>query len=139
MKKRSKKRIPQDIKPWVGVKVEDSDIFALPGKKTTRWVAGGRRDWNTRVLNTAVVHEHKKIIFSSLAHSLGGKTGSFAQLLSQKLKYKIMSMSKTASLAKYKNFCLVSGRGRTYSRSLYLARHNIRKLIGVGAISGLNK
>jgi len=39
MKKRSKVRIPQDIKPWVRVKEvldDDDEPFALPDKKTIR-------------------------------------------------------------------------------------------------------
>jgi ribosomal protein S14 len=47
--------------------------------------------------------------------------------------------STMQSLPKYKNYCLMSGRGRTYNRFVYMARHNVRKLIGVGAISGLVK
>lgn len=47
--------------------------------------------------------------------------------------------NKMQSLVKYKNYCLLSGRGRTYNRSLYIARHNMRKLVGIGLISGLIK
>lgn len=36
MRKRSKKRVPQDIKPWARVKEISNDVFYLPGKKTTR-------------------------------------------------------------------------------------------------------
>jgi len=139
MRKRSKKRVPQDIRPWIGVKTNDVDIFALPGKKTSRWVAGGRRDWNTRVLNAARNQEIKKIVLGSVRRSITTDTDAFASLVVQKLATTANKTNKTASLAKYKNFCLVSGRGRTYSRSLYMARHNMRKLVGLGVISGLNK
>ena len=137
MRKRSKKRIPQDIKAWAGLKSQELDIFALPGKKTSRWVAGGRRDWNTRVLNASNRAEVSKIMLTSLNRSLSTESSVFVNLLVRKLAGR--NLDKTTSLAKYKNFCLVSGRGRTYSRSLYMARHNVRKLVGLGLISGLNK
>lgn len=139
MRKRSKKRTPQDIKPWIGVKSQDTDVFVLPGKKTTRWVAGGRRDWNTRVLNAANNQEIKKVMLSAIIRSMSTDTGVFANLAAQKIINKLQGANKTASMTRYKNFCLVSGRGRTYNRSLYLARHNMRKLVGLGVISGLNK
>jgi ribosomal protein S14 len=67
----------------------------------------------------------------------GLPNNSFSKNLRNKLHH---SASNTMqSLPKYKNYCLMSGRGRTYNRFLYMARHNVRKLVGVGAISGLVK
>ena len=131
MRKRGKKRIPQDIKPWFKIR-EARENFILPAKKTSRWVSGGRRDWNTRVLSTAGVAEvSARVTAAIVVNNLNDKV--FQQITLHK------NNSKLQSVSKYKNFCLFSGRGRTYSRDLFMARHNIRKLVSVGLISGLIK
>ena len=66
MRKRSKKRIPQDEKPWARIIEPNQEILVLPAKKTSRWVSGGRRDWNTRILSTLDGLEISEIIRSSL-------------------------------------------------------------------------
>lgn len=139
MRKRSKKRIPQDVKPWVRVKEVSNDLLHIPGKKTTRWVAGGRRDWDVRVLNTASAKEVTNILLKSFTSGLGSEGSDFSKNLFNKLSCKMYAANKMQSLAKYKNYCLLSGRGRTYNRSLYIARHSMRKLVGIGLISGLIK
>jgi ribosomal protein S14 len=139
MRKRSKKRIPQDLKPWVRVKEVSNDLLYIPGKKTTRWVAGGRRDWDTKILNAATAGEITHVLLRSFAAAIGQEGGDYSKNLLNKLNYRLHTGNKMGSLAKYKNYCLLSGRGRTYSRSLYMARHNMRKLVGIGLISGLVK
>jgi hypothetical protein len=51
MKKRSKKRIPQDIKPWQRIRNQSTDAFFLQLKKTVRWTSGYVRNRETTVLN----------------------------------------------------------------------------------------
>jgi len=59
--------------------------------------------------------------------------------LQQKINKKVHGLSKMKSLSKHKNYCAMTGRARTFNRFLYLARHDVRKLAGVGLISGLIK
>ena len=139
MRKRSKKRTPQDIKPWVRVKETSNEVFYLPGKKTTRWIAGGRRDWDTTILNAATIGEFRQILLKAFISSIGAENNDYSKNWLNKLLLKWKVSSKIRSLSKYKNYCLLSGRGRTYNRDILLARHNLRKLVGVGMISGLIK
>jgi len=138
MRKKSRKRVPQDIRPWTRIKDVNYEVLALPGRKNSRWVAGGRKDWDTRVLNTTGTHEVSAIILKSLRNSLSTSGLNFKQLLIEKIG-NCRHGNKTTCLSRYKNFCVFSGRSRTYNRSLYVARHNMRKLVGVGLISGLLK
>jgi ribosomal protein S14 len=78
-----------------------------------------------------MVELRKLIETSTIASNTLNET--FQQVISQK------NTSKLRSLSKYKNFCLFSGRGRTYSRDLFIARHNLRKLVSVGLMPGLIK
>jgi len=139
MRKRSKKRIPQDVKPWIRVKEVSDDAFYIPGKKTARWVAGGRRDWDAKVLNAVSTGEITNILLKSFISVVGSENSEFSVSLLNKLSCKLHSSSRMRSLSKYKNYCLLSGRARTYNRDMYIARHNMRKLVGLGLISGLVK
>jgi ribosomal protein S14 len=139
MRKKSTKRVPQDIKPWVRVREVDNDQLYVPGKKTTRWVAGGRRDWDTKVLNAAAARQFADILVKSLIITTGHEVNTLSENYLNKLNLKLRTATKMRSLTKYKNYCLLSGRGRTYNRSFYIARHNMRKLVGTGLISGLIK
>jgi ribosomal protein S14 len=102
-------------------------------------VAGGRRDWDTKVLNAASAREITNVLLKSFIITAGTESSEFSTNLLSKLNYKLHSANKMSSLSKYKNYCLLSGRARTYNRSLFIARHNMRKLVGVGLISGLIK
>jgi len=62
-----------------------------------------------------------------------------AQTVLKKIAEQKADLNKTRSLAKYKNFCLFSGKGRTYNRTLLIARHQTRKLINIGALPGMSK
>lgn len=61
------------------------------------------------------------------------------KLFIEKIAAKKAMLSEKRSLTKYKNFCLFSGRGRTYNRILFIARHHVRKLINIGALAGVSK
>jgi ribosomal protein S14 len=78
------------------------------------------------------------IVVESIRNSLTTANYSFAQLAMQKIANRVHG-NKIISLSRYKNFCVFSGRSRTYNRSLYMARHNMRKFVGAGLISGLLK
>jgi len=91
------------------------------------------------VLNTASIGEVTNLLLKSFISALGQEGNDFNTNLVNRLNYKLHAANKVGSLSKYKNYCLLSGRGRTYSRSLYIARHNMRKLVGIGLISGLIK
>ncbi len=91
------------------------------------------------MLNAATSGELAGLLLKSFTNTLGCDVADFSKNLLSKLSYKSYRVSEKASLSKYKNYCLLSGRGRTYNRSLYIARHNMRKLVGLGLISGLTK
>jgi len=136
MRKRSKKRVPQDVKPWIGVNTAPADELDIANKKTTKWVAGSRRDWDTKVLNQTVADEISVMLSKALTKTLSEHLNNN---LFNKLDSRIRQSHKMGALSRYKNYCLLSGRGRTYNRPLHIARHNLRKLAAVGAISGLIK
>jgi ribosomal protein S14 len=65
--------------------------------------------------------------------------GVDTQTILKKIAAQKTTLPKTRSLSKYKNFCLFSGKGRTYNRVLLIARHQTRKLINIGALPGISK
>jgi ribosomal protein S14 len=91
------------------------------------------------VLNAVSTAEITNLLLKSFISSLGCAGDDFSRNLLGKLHSKLYISNKIRSLTKYKNYCLLSGRGRTYSRTLYVDRHNMRKLVGLGVISGLIK
>ena len=135
MKKKSKKRIPQDIRPWARLKSPEEG-FSVPIKQATRWVAGSRRDWNTKILRTKVTDELSSIILKAFTGEIGDPAGT---LLQQKINKKLRGYNKMGMLCRYKNYCAFTGRARTFNRILYMARHSMRKLAGIGLISGFIK
>jgi len=102
-------------------------------RQTTRWVAGSRRDWETRLLRMAAALEYRTFLTQYFANT------SISATLHQKISQQSQRINKQASLSKHKNYCALAGRARTFNRLLYLARHNIRKLAASGLISGLSK
>lgn len=135
MKKKSKKRVPQDIKPWARLN-PPQEGFSIPAKQATRWIAGSRRDRNTKILTTAIAGELSSIILEA---SLKEISDHLAPLLQQKINKKLQGHNKIKALCRYKNYCSFTGRARTFNRILYMARHSVRKLAGIGLISGLKK
>lgn len=154
MRKRSKKRIPQDIKAWHRISHVDENILSVPSKKNARWTSGSRRDRDTRILNAANKVGFNSLIRTALTkalikkqiHDYVKKREKAEKTVQPLIKTdaeifatQITALSKTRALSKYKNFCLFSGRGRTYNRALLIARHHVRKLTSVGLLSGLLK
>jgi ribosomal protein S14 len=91
-------------------------------------------------LANAAKHEILRVALrSSIASYAGFPRTPRVTLALAKLTHRVRSLSKLASITRYKHFCLLLGRGRTYSRSIGLARHSFRKLAGTGFISGLYK
>lgn len=135
MKKKSKKRIPQDVKPWIRVKDKNDDVFSMPAKQTTRWISGERRNWETRVLNAAIKIEKNLILLKSCTEFSAWRWW----LQHQKVMHRLHTANKVNAIAKYKNYCILSGRARTFNRCLYIARHSFRRLSGVGLLSGIIK
>ena len=68
-------------------------------------------------------------------------TASFISCSLMRLQKINSSLNSTLGLgiAKPKNFCLLMGRGRTFSRKLFISRQAVRKLVKTGLISGLKK
>ena len=91
------------------------------------------------MLNSFNAAEVSTVLLKSFINSLGHEGSDFGKNLLSKLSRRLHKDNKMKSLVKYKNYCLLSGRARTYSRSLHVARHNMRKLVGLGLISGLIK
>lgn len=134
MRKRSLKRIPQDILPWARLnKVEEGSINIYT-KKNTHWESGNRRKLQTTILNKTVlttlpsniINYNIKDFRTAMLH----EDGIF------QINYKFFKKSYSSKL---KNFCLFLGHGRTYNRKLHISRQAVRKLMKTGLISGLQK
>ena len=55
------------------------------------------------------------------------------------LLYKLSKINRMASEYRPKNTCLFLGRGRTYNRRLFMARHTFRRMMRFGLIPGMQK
>ena len=91
MRKRSKKRIAQDVLPWVRVSTYSDDLINIFSKKTSRWVSGTRRCLQTKLLSGV----KKKDFTDKLVYSMCNDQGRFVQL-------KVNKMSSKSSKAKKK-------------------------------------
>ena len=67
MRKRSKKRIPQDTLPWKRIAQIDDEEFYLVGKKTNRWGSGSYRNRENTVLNAQIGVERSKILLKAFS------------------------------------------------------------------------
>ena len=132
MRKRSKKRIPQEQLPWVRISPKEIENIKIYHKKNSHWVSGNRRDAQTKIFNTLIKSELSNILLSSYLSNQENTELYKAQL------QKKQNITKF-KLNKQKNFCLFLGKGRTYSRRYYVSRQIIRKFTKFGLISGLQK
>jgi len=151
MRKRSKKRIPQDVLPWVRVASRAEDELHIFKKKTTRWFSGSRRDAQTRHFISQAASNGRELmrsIYLKELHTSSQKSRSEVKNLyfdrvasSWKLLHALEEVNNRRLLARSrpKNFCLMLGKGRTYSRDLFISRQALRKLAKTGLISGLTK
>lgn len=139
MRKRSKKRIPQDIRAWNRVITQDEDEFFLPVKKVTRWTSGNRRNIEFNVLNAQNTVEKSKVLIKSFINNQELNSDLEPTLLRSQLQYKLSKVNKLSALYKNKHTCFFQGKGRTYNRQLFVSRHTLRKMSGVGLIAGLQK
>lgn len=133
MKKRSKKRIPQDILPWVRVKKREDDSLFFFRKKTSRWTSGQSREWQTTLYKQQILREKinlnfKAFLFDQKLHNLRYKT---------QLQMQASKLNKKVNEYKPKNFCVISGKNRTYNRVLYITRQTLRWFSRAGFITGL--
>jgi len=144
MKKRSKKRIPQDVVPWKRVTQDNDDEFYLVGKKTSRWNSGSYRNRETTVLNAQINVERSKVLLKSFItdqSNFEGDAWNTEEIALRKLQlqYKISKLNRMSFDYKSKNSCFFLGKGRTFNRHLYMSRHTLRKMVRFGIISGLRK
>ncbi len=140
MRKRSKKRISQDEKPWVNVFIhkEEPDDIDIYNRKTSQGTSGNRRFVQTKIYNSI----EKTFIFRLINQYISQMQINInldrLVPIHQQLFRKYYT-NKFINIAKAKNFCLFLGRGRTYNRKLFISRHAVRKLTKTGLISGLIK
>lgn len=175
MRKRSKKRVPQDIKAWVRSKNEaDENSFVISTRQSTHWKAGTRRNRAVQILSAVTAAEESNYLLKSFVNispiyynifqrqikfffnkhkkrfwkirqnrvnetRLKYTKNLFWDCQQQSINKKVYFTNKIASLSKNKNCCAILGRARTFSRTLYIARHSMRKLADTGLISGLVK
>lgn len=69
MRKRSKKRIPQDIKVWVRSKNEtDENSFVISTRQSTHWKAGTRRNRAVQILSAVTAAEESNHLLKSFVN-----------------------------------------------------------------------
>jgi len=66
MRKKSKKRIAQDIVPWVRLNFRNHDDLNIYRNKVTRGFAGNKRDLQTKILNAQNSINSAKFLLKSL-------------------------------------------------------------------------
>ena len=200
MRKRSKKRIPQDERPWIRVANRDEEVVNIFSRKTSHWFSGNRRYLQTKLLMNEQVSNLASIIINATSKDQRSfidndlklgldrakwdsilKSAEWAEkstlevikarrvwkehrleaikkhkklfsrivtrpsvntdlpsLIYQNLFHKFY-FNKYAGSSKPKNFCLFSGKGRTYNRKLFISRQILRKLMKTALIIGLKK
>lgn len=169
MRKRSKKRIPQEVQPWKRLRLYDYENpkITILNKRSTRWSIGSAKNWNTSLLN-----EQNKDIFQSIFKQVWKKNQAMAhratlfkklpkkirqiQLMSKKkrptrrsypiafiqreyLNWKLFKLDKKQAISKPNNFCLLIGKSSTYNRKLYISRQSVRKLMRLNVMIGVKK
>jgi len=142
MRKRSKKRIPQDQLPWTRVMTRDEEGLHIFGRKSSRWVSGSNRDRQTHIYSELRDADSMRIILKSqqIALSTNYPKPQFAEVDDTPLMlFQPPALQGGGGMSKPKNFCLILGRGRTYNRKLFISRQACRKLVKTGLISGLQK
>ena len=137
MRKRSKKRIPQDTLAWSRVTQLDDNLLNFFNKKTTRWVSGYNRDLQTKIILSQIKSDLSKTLLKS--YFFDQRIVGSASVYRSQLQHKISKLDAKSALSKPKNFCLFLGKGSTYNRKLFISRQIFRKLVGTGLISGLQK
>lgn len=138
MRKRSKKRIPQDVIPWIRVRQEeDGGTAAIAAKVSTRWVSGNRRDIQNKLFSAQSKNDQSKILLGSFVKDV--ELSDVSAPFRSQLNYKLSRLNRNSRLYKPKNFCLYLGAGRTYNRKMLISRQTFRKLVRFGVIAGLQK
>jgi len=137
MRKRSLKRIPQDIIPWARVTQINEDSINIFMKKQSQWVSGNRRRLQTSLFNKLFSCNLGSVMLNYNAKDtrelLLNEMFIFQNNL-HRYDFKLFN-----SLTKPKNFCLFLGNGHTYNRKLFISRQSTRKLMKSGLLSGLQK
>jgi len=137
MRKRSKKRIPQDALPWLRITKLDDDNINVFAKKTAKWISGNRRNAQTKIFSTLQSRDFADIFRKFYAQDQ--RLGMLDANYYYQKHFKSFVKSAFMGYSKPKNFCLYLGKGRTFNRKLFVSRPIVRKLMKTGAISGLQK
>jgi len=135
MRKRNKKRVPQDILPWVRVVSLDEDKINIFNKKTTRWTSGSSRNWQNTLFMSQASRKFSNVLLKSLLADQNSIHRKFIYQARQKLR----KTDSKSSQYKQKNFCLILGKNRTYNRKLFISRQILRKLSSNNAIISIIK
>src|SRR4051794_15271609 len=106
-------------------------------KKSARSTIGQSRDWQTALFNQQINTKISNIILKSFLvdQRITNKDSLYrSQLLTKQKKLNLKS-----GFYKPKNFCLISGKNRTYNNKTYISRQVLRKLARLNLITGLSK
>jgi ribosomal protein S14 len=168
MRKRSKKRYPQEIKSWKRVNIfnKENPQLIILNKRTTKWTSGHSRFWNTTLLKSQLKDifstfmikvlknnnniSHRALLFKSLPkkinhltfkskHKKPAKTNPITFLQREHLNWKLFNFDKRKATSKPTNFCLLLGKNSTYNRKLFFSRQSFRKLMRLNILTGIQK
>lgn len=134
MKKRSKIRIPQDVRPWPRVTPKDEKgkplSFFFPMKNRIWGNVGSRGDRYYKTLNFWLKKTNNDAILQKncLARAFSGEaycrvTSKIEKLMNYKKK-----IHQFSSVTKLRGYCLIAGKSRSYLRDFRLYRHTFKEL-----------
>lgn len=146
MRKRSKKRIPQDERSWARVVVREDSSINIFNKAVSHWHSGNRRYKQNKVLYNQQYKQLAMLCINSLMQddleNYKDKEYFSKELIGtmmyQRLFHKYY-FCKSTNTNSVKNFCLFLGKNSTYSRQLFASRQAVRKLMKTGLLTGMQK
>ena len=137
MRKRSKKRIPQEISPWQRVEKYGDDVLHFVDTFKTRWRSG-----NLRESQTTILKNYQKIVNTKLLFNIFFQKFKITKKSSRdnlQLFSKKFFLKKKSNISALKNGCLAIGGCGSFNRKLLLNRHSMRLLLRDSNIVGLIK
>ncbi len=146
MRKRSKKRISQEERPWIKVSSRKDEEINIFNKITSHWHSGNRRHNLNKKLNN---YQYKHLsnlgiaslmqdTFDSNKNTIYFNTVAKGTMLHQRLIHKYY-FSTFTNLNAANNFCLFLGKSSTYNRQVFASRQTVRKLMKTGLLIGMQK
>lgn len=143
MRKRSKKRISQEISPWIRANIYNGEEAKLTilNKRTTRWKSGVARDWQTALYNEQIKNGFANFLLKTFKKisSIKNKKQNRRFQMRWYFLLKMLFLNKKQALSKPKNFCLIIGKQSTYNRKVYISRQTFRKFMRLNCLIGIKK